>query len=183
MSNSILFPLVLSSPLCCAYSSCSSPVPGFNNNRPFTPQLPTTVFPPNTCNLNVYEDEDQYYPEPPSLNIPLLTVTGPGNNYGPPPPPHCFSPQATRDAYQMEPDEETAAVLNQVGVVYTFCRIPCIIALLLWYASDTVRSAVFGPPLSRGCRPNAAAAAPLRRVVGVFLCSLLNVAGRRTECA
>lgn len=125
VSNLFLFALrLVSSPPCCAYSSCSSPVPGFNNNRPYTPQLPTTVFPPNTCNLNVYEDEDQYYPEPPSLNVPLLTVTGPGNNYGaPPPPPSCFSPQATRDAYQMEPDEETAAVLNQVGVVYTFCRI------------------------------------------------------------
>lgn len=108
-------------PLNLPFSSSSSPVPGYNhhNQRPQTPQLPTTVFPPTNGNLNPYEDEDQYYPEAPPLNVPVLTVTGPSssshyggasNGAG-----ACFSPQPTRDAYQMEPDEETAAVLNQVS--------------------------------------------------------------------
>lgn len=98
-------------------------VTSFNNHvsRPQTPSLPQTVFPPT--NDNLYDDEDCYYPEPaplPSLNIPLLTVTGPGHqnngsHYGQPLPTTSFSPQPTRDAYQMEPDEETAAVLNQVS--------------------------------------------------------------------
>lgn len=109
----------------------SSPVPGFKNqaSRPQTPSLPQTVFPPT--NDNLYDDEDCYYPEPtplPSLNIPLLTVTGPGHqnngsHYGQPLPTTSFSPQPTRDAYQMEPDEETAAVLNQVsaGAALQYC--------------------------------------------------------------
>lgn len=93
-------------------------MPELNNHayRPQTPnQLPQTVFPPNNGNLHLYEDEDNHYPEPPSLNIPLLTVTGPHNYAVQPLPTTCFSPQPTRDAYQMEPDEETAAVLNQVS--------------------------------------------------------------------
>lgn len=67
-----------------------------------------------------------YYPEPPPLHLPQLKVTSPSNNnYSVPPPSACFSPQPTRDAYQMEPDEETAAVLNQVGVHLFICCFYC----------------------------------------------------------
>lgn len=127
--------LYLSIPRLCVSSSSSSPVPGYNNhnNRPHTPQLPTTVFPPTSETLHLFEDEDQYYPEPPSLNVPLLTVTGPGGAHyssTASTPGSCFSPQPTRDAYQMEPDEETAAVLNQVGLEWRRCNAILIISLL-----------------------------------------------------
>lgn len=112
-------------------SSCSSPLPG-SNYRPQTPQLPTTVFPPTNGNLHLYDEttEEEYQQQSygtytSTLSIPTLTVTGP-NYYAPPPPPpsaagKCFSPQPTRDAYQMEPDEETAAVLNQVINWTVYC--------------------------------------------------------------
>lgn len=142
----------------CDYISVSSsswPQPHLNHaSRPQTPSLPQTVFPPT--NDNLYDDEDCYYPEPtplPSLNIPLLTVTGPGHqsngsHYGQPLPTTRFSPQPTRDAYQMEPDEETAAVLNQVSEGGGVAILYCWVMSLLWSVAAV---AIYPRPLVK-CR-------------------------------
>jgi hypothetical protein len=68
--------------------------------------LPHTVFP--TDYQHQYQQQYQPYQQPRQEQH---------VNYPPPPPPRsCFSPQLTRDQYQLTHDDENSAIQNQVSL-------------------------------------------------------------------